>query len=217
MSQVCALKLVLLELYPLIRQSFIWHHLNNEMVKERVYVRSSELDKGLLSNDNPIGVGVDTTTSKPSSSSQPKPFHALDENCVLKEKHIRRFKKRFQFSSKTNIHLSRPNEKDYAFAHTEVCFYEPSFLCGFHFPIHPFILKLLDHMKVTPNQLVPNSWRTILSCMSIWIAVHERDTVKIDEFFHLYHLPSTHCRIVREYPSSFRDWKSRYFFISAKG
>ena len=93
-SWVCALKPVLLELYPLIHQSFIWHHLNNEMVKERVDVRSSELDRGLSSNDNPIGVEVDTTTSKPSSSSQPKPFH------VLKEKNIRRFRKRFQFSSK---------------------------------------------------------------------------------------------------------------------
>lgn len=125
MSQVCAVKLVLLELYPLIRQSFIWHHLNNEMVKERVYVRSSELDKGLLSNDNPIGVGVDTTTSKPSSSSQHKPFHALDENCVLKEKHIRRFKKRFQFSSKTNIHLSRPNEKIMPFPTLRCVFMSP--------------------------------------------------------------------------------------------
>lgn len=165
MSQACALKPVLLKLYPLICQSFIWHHLNNEMVKERVYVRSSELDKGLLSNDNPIGVEVDTTTSKPSSSSQPKPFHALDENCVLKEKHIRRFRKRFQFSSKSNICLSRPNEKAYAFAHTEACFYETSFLCGLYFPIHPFFLKLLDHLKVSPNQLVPNSWRTIVSCV----------------------------------------------------
>lgn len=161
-----------------------------------------------MSNDNLIGVEVDTTTSKPSSSSQPKPFHALDENCVLKEKSIRRFRKWFQFSSKINIHLSYPKEKSYAFAHGEVYFYEASFLCGLHFFIHPFILKLLDHLRVAPSQFIPNSWRTIISCMSIWMTVHEGDMIKTDEFFHLYHLkPSTHYRIFREYPSSFNDWK----------
>ena len=76
------------------------------------------------SSDDPASVEVDTVVSKPFSSSQPqhsslsqfKPFHALIQNCVLKEKHIRKFKKRFQFLVETKVHLPHPNEKACAFA-----------------------------------------------------------------------------------------------------
>ena len=87
---------------------------------------------------------IDTATSKPSLSSERKPFHLPLERCVLKEKHIRRFRKRFQFPERTIICLPCPNEKACAFAHNEMCFYEASFLCGLRFPIHPIIMELLS-------------------------------------------------------------------------
>ena len=87
---------------------------------------------------------IDTATSKPSLSSERKPFHLPLESCVLKEKHIRRFRKRFQFPERTIVCLPCPNEKACAFAHNEMCFYEASFLCGFRFPIHPFVMELLS-------------------------------------------------------------------------
>ena len=45
--QVCALRPMLLVLYPLIHQPLIWHRLNYEMAEEGIDVRSSELDRGL--------------------------------------------------------------------------------------------------------------------------------------------------------------------------
>ena len=47
MPRVYALRPVLLVIYPLIHQSLIWHHLNYEIAKEGIDVRSSELDRGL--------------------------------------------------------------------------------------------------------------------------------------------------------------------------
>ena len=63
--------------------------------------------------------------------------------------------------------------------------------------------------------------------MSIWVSAYDREMITLNEFMFLYHLKaSTHysyfellpwdrkSRVVRGFPSSFRDWKSRYFFIS---
>ena len=70
----------------------------------------------------------------------------------------------------------------------EVCFYKAAFQCGFRFLIHPFIMELLSHFNITLGQLMPNSWRIVISCMEIWLAVTEGDMIKVDEFTYLYRL-----------------------------
>ena len=196
-------------------------------------VRSSKLKMGLSSNYKSEELGVDTAVSKllqppnpPSSSSSPS-FHVLFESCCLKTKQLKSIRKRFQFPRGTVTRLPHPNEKACTFAHVKVCFYEVAFSCGLRFPIHPFIMSLLSSLNLAPGQLVPNAWRTIISCMLIWVFVYEGDMISLNEFLHLYRLkPSTHygyyellpwnrnSRIVSGLPSSFYDWKSRYFFIS---
>ena len=167
------------------------------------------------------------SSSKPSSSSSSILFHALSESCSLEQRHLKSIRKRFQFPVRVVTRLPRPNEKACSFAHGEVSFYEATFSFCLRFPIHPFIMQLLSVLNVAPGQLVPNAWRTIIRCMSIQVSVHDGDMITLNEFLHLYHLkPSTHyrylellpwnreSRIVRNFPTSFCDWKSRYFFVS---
>ena len=74
---------------------------------------------------------------------------------------------------------------------------------------------------------MPNSWRIVVSCMEIWPAATEGDMIKVDELVYLYHLKEfkeheyyelvpwdRRTRIVRDLPSSFRYWKSCFFFVS---
>ena len=49
-------------------------------------------------------------------------------------------------------------------------------------------MELLNHFNITPGQLIPNSWRIVISCMEIWMVVTEGDTIRLDEFIHLYRL-----------------------------
>ena len=62
--------------------------------------------------------------------------------------------------------------------------------------------------------------------MSIWVSTCERDMITLNEFLYLYRLkPSTHhgyfellpwdrkSRVVSGFLSSFRDWKSWFFFF----
>jgi len=66
--------------------------------------------------------------------------------------------------------------------------------------------------------------------MSIWVSACDLDMITLNEFLYLYYLkPSIHhgyfehlpwdrkSRVVSRFPSSFHDWKSRYFFISGTG
>ena len=73
-------------------------------------------------------------------------------------------------------------------SHGQVCFYEATFLCVLQFPVHPFIHKLLGHLKISPGQLVLNAWRTVVSCMLIWTSIHEESMIKLNKFLFVYHL-----------------------------
>ena len=57
-------------------------------------VRSSKLETGLSSNDDPVKAEMDTTTS---NQREIKSFHALKEECALDTDTPFRFRDRFQF------------------------------------------------------------------------------------------------------------------------
>ena len=146
-------------------------------------VRSSELETGLLSSDDLVE--GDTTVSIPR---EVRAFHALEEGCGLDVDTLGRFKDRFQFLERVRVRL--PNEEDRAchFFPKEVCFYESSFICGLRLPVHPFLVELLDHFGIAPGQLIPNSWRIVVSCIGIWLAATDRGMLKVDELVYLYRL-----------------------------
>ena len=93
----------------------------------------------------------------PSTSTSTRPFHALKEKCTLKLDVFNKFRDRLQFPEETRARLLRKGEKACAFAHGEVCFYEAAFTCSLRFPVHPFIMELLDHLHIAPGQLMLNS------------------------------------------------------------
>ena len=154
-------------------------------------------------------------------------FHALEEVCGLDGETLSRFKGRFQFLDRVRIRLPREEERACHFLPGEVFFYETAFLNGLRFLVHPFIMEILGHFGIAPRQLMPNSWRIVVSCMEIWLATTDGDMIKVDELIYLYRLKESkehryyklvpwerRTRIVRDLPSSFKYWKSRFFFVS---
>ena len=88
-------------------------------------------------------------------------------------------------------------------------------------------MELLGHFGIALGQLMPNSWRIVVSLMGIWLAATDSDMIRVDELVYLYRLKASKehgyyeplswekkARIVRDLPSSFRYWKSRFFFMS---
>ena len=88
-------------------------------------------------------------------------------------------------------------------------------------------MELLGHFGIALGQLMPNSWRIVVNYMEIWLAATDEDMIKVDELVYLYRLKVSkeyryyklvpwerRTKIVRNLPSSFRYWKSRFFFVS---
>ena len=139
------LSLVLADLLPLLRQLVNWFE---DLVGERrvmLEVRSSELETGLLSSDDPIEMEEDTATSGPR---EVRAFSALGEACGLDSETLSRFSDRFQFPERVRVCLSHKKERAYHFSPREMCFYEAAFQCGFRFPVHPFIMELSFHFSL---------------------------------------------------------------------
>ena len=151
-------------------------------------VRSSELETGLSSNDRLVEVRVDTTDS---ASREVRAFYAIDDVCGLDADTLSRFNDRFQFSDRVRVRL--PSEEEWAchFFLGEVCFYEAVFLCGLRFPVHPFVMELLGHFGITYGQLIPNSWRIVVSIIGIWLAATDSDMIKVDKLVYLYRLKAS--------------------------
>ena len=119
------------------------------MIRERGIiseVRSSQLDTGLTSSGE--RAEGDTAVSTPR---EVRAFYALEKMCGLDAKTIARFKDRFQFPER--VRVCRPSDEDRAchFFLGEICFYEAAFSCGLRFPVHPFIMELLDHFGIAPG------------------------------------------------------------------
>ena len=115
------------DLFPLLCQSIDWFM---GLVSERgemSNVRSSELETDVFVHW------------------EVRAFSALGEECGLDAKILFRFSERFQFSDRVRVCLPRPEEQACHFSPEEVCFYEAAFLSGLRFPIHPFIMELLNH------------------------------------------------------------------------
>ena len=120
---------VLANLHPLLHQSSNWF---KEMVDEREVaseVRFSELEIGLSSSDDLVGVGEDTAASGASSSGRReiRPFHALREDYALDPNTFFRFRDRFKFPEEVTICLPQEDEKACHFSPGEVCFYKAAF------------------------------------------------------------------------------------------
>ena len=156
-----SLSLVLGDLYPLLCQFLDWFgSVRGVLRRENMgsEVRSSDLEASLSSSIGTGGVETDISISIPSSSlpsvsASPQSFHALKEECSLREDTFIRFRYRFQFPEETRVYLPRKGKKSCVFAYGEVCFYETAFLCGLRFPVHLFIMELLHYPNIAQDNL----------------------------------------------------------------
>ena len=142
-------------------------------------VRSSELETGLSSSEDRKALKV----TSPST-----PYKAWDVCYVLKRKDEGRIRSRFQFPSSVRVRIPNDDDKACRSYVDNVCFYEANFVSGLYFPIHPFLRKLFSRLSFDPAQLVPNSWRIVICCTVVWMSANDGDTIRMDEFLHLYYL-----------------------------
>ena len=108
-----------------------------------------------------------------------------------------------------------------------VCFFEVAFENGLKFPLHPFIKRVLQHFNVCPSQLSPNFWGVLVGLLVVFrdkgLGVPSiallldffivKETAK--DFLYISKRSSAKL-IILDLPSSHKDWKERYFFVSGR-
>ena len=109
------------------------------------------------------------------------PFHAFFEECFLDNKDLESIRGRFQIPDEPIFRLPHTSEKACKFAHEEVSFYEASFSYGLRFLVYPFIHHLLSNLNIALGQLVPNAWRTVVSCIAMWFIDHDGEMITLNE------------------------------------
>ena len=108
-----------------------------------------------------------------------------------------------------------------------VCFFEVAFENGLHFPLHPFIKRVLQHFNVCPSQLSLNFWGILVGLLvvfrdkglgvpSIALLLDLFSVKEAVEGFLYLSKSSSASLIILDLPFSHKYWKERYFFISGR-
>ena len=102
--------------------------------------------------------------------------------------------------------------------------YEKAMKVDLHFPLHTFIVKLLDRYALSLAQIVPNSWHYIIGFLSLCNLHGRRLTVSLFRAcFSLKRNPRTHKwwyislrsnqKLLFGVPSSTHGWEECFFLI----
>ena len=154
MGEDCPHKFIFSSLFPLVSHSARVAR----SLKMSGEIRSTELETGLSSFDDRV---------IPEVTSPSTPYKAWNILCTLLEKDEKWIRDRFQFLDSVEIRI--PSDEDRA-CHSyadEVYFYEADFTSGLCFLAYPFVRELFSYLHLAPAQLVPNSWRIVISCMVV--------------------------------------------------
>ena len=94
----------------------------------------------------------------------------------------------------------------------------------------PLLGNFFSILHLALAQLVPNSWRILVSCMVVWMSANDGGVIRRDKFLHFYRLRKSKdpdyykfklwdraSRLILDYPSSLRNWKPNFFFVSGNG
>ena len=106
-----------------------------------------------------------------------------------------------------------------------VCFFEVAFDNGLHFPLHPFMKRVLQHFNICPSQLTPNGWGILVGLLasfrdkgldipSLALFLYLFRPNETTEGFFYFSRRSGAPAVIFDLPSSHRSWKGRYFFVS---
>ena len=194
-------------------------------------VRSEELPKGLSDREDE-GNSTDETLSVSGSSKGGGPEKLWIARSYLSiiedEDRLKKYRDRYQIPDDVVLRIPDLDKRACSSKYDDVAFYEADFNVGLRFPMQPLMRELLDCLHLSPAQLSPNAWRTVISCMVLWKMCSEGvDSLTVDELLYCYKpcqialLPGfwtlnsrqRGLKLVTGLPTSNREWKDDYVFV----
>ena len=211
-----------------------WRVVKESMASERgswSSVRSEDLPEGLSDRDE----GSRSLEETPSVSGSSKAVGPEDSwtarsylSKVVDSDRLDRYRCKYQIPKDVVLRIPESEEVACSSRYGDVAFYEADFNAGIRFPMQPMIRELLDRLNLSPGQLAPNAWRTVVGSMVMWKVLSDgKDDLTIDELLFCYKpcqipaSPGFWSLNIRQRglklrvgtPSSNREWKDNYVFV----
>jgi hypothetical protein len=138
------------------------------------------------------------------------------------------YRRKYQIPKDVVLRIPESDEVAYSSRYGDVVFYEADFNAGVRFPLQPLMRELLNHLNLSPGQLAPNAWRTVVGSMVMWKVLSEgKDDLTLDELLFCYkpcQIPASPgfwslnmrqrgLKLIVGNPSSNREWKDDYVFV----
>ncbi|RWW86017.1 hypothetical protein BHE74_00005261 [Ensete ventricosum] len=119
------------------------------------------------------------------------------------------------------LHAPLLEQRPYHSESTELSISVDALEVGLHFPVHPTIVDLLREWRISPSQVVPNSWRDLIAFLGECRGVGIIPTRTL--FFACfrlcisrggYYLTAWAGFKVNEVSTNNKGWKARYLFVN---
>ena len=139
-----------------------------------------------------------------------------------------KYRRKYQIPEDVALWIPESDEVACSSKYGDVVFYEANFNAGVRFPLQPLMRELLDRLNLSPGQLAPNAWRTVVGCMVMWKVLSKgKDDLTVDELLFCYkpcQIPASPgfwslnmrqkgLNLVVGTPSSNREWKDDFVFV----
>uniref|UniRef100_A0A2N9I9R1 Uncharacterized protein n=1 Tax=Fagus sylvatica TaxID=28930 RepID=A0A2N9I9R1_FAGSY len=172
-------------------------------------VRSEDLPKGLSDGDDDCR-SSEETPSISGSSKAAKPGDSWTARSYLSKvidtDGIDRYRIKYQIPEDVVLRIPESDEVACSSKYGDVAFYEADFNAGIRFPLQPLMRELLDHLNLSPGQLAPNAWRTVVGSMVMW-------KIPASPGFWTLNMRQRGLKLIVGNPSSNREWKDNYVFV----
>uniref|UniRef100_A0A2N9EKL8 Uncharacterized protein n=1 Tax=Fagus sylvatica TaxID=28930 RepID=A0A2N9EKL8_FAGSY len=194
-------------------------------------VRSEDLPEGLSDRDEGSR-SIEDTSSISGSSKAVGPEDSWTARSYLSKvvdsDELDRYRRKYQIPEDVVLRIPESDEVAYSSRYGDVAFYEADFNAGIRFPLQPLMRELLDHLNLSPGQLAPNAWRTVVGSMVMWkVLSNGKDDLTLDELLFCYkpsqilaspgfwtlNMRQRGLKLIVGNPSSNREWKDNYVFV----
>jgi hypothetical protein len=231
----CVLHCLSEELFTLVSPTLnAWREVRELMVSEGgswTSVRFENLPEGLSDRDE----GSRSLEETPSVSGSSKAVGPEDSwtarsylSKVVDSDGLDRYRRKYQIPEDVILRIPESDEVACSSRYGDVAFYEANFNAGIRFPMQPLMRELLDRLNLSPGQLAPNAWRTVVGSMVMWKVLSDgKDDLTIDELLFCYkpcqipaspgfwslNMQQRGLKLIVGTPSSNREWKDNYVFV----
>ncbi len=234
-SSACVLRRLSEELFDLVSPALdTWKVVRGLMAFQGgswSLVRSEDLPKGLSDGDEGSRSPEETSSVSGSSRAVGPGDSWIARSYLSKVVDIEgldRYRRRYQIPEDVVLRILESDEVACLLKYGDVAFYEVDFNVGVRFPLQPLMKELLDCLNLSPGQLAPNAWWTVVACMVMWKVLSDgKDDLTVDELLFCYkpcqiatspgfwslNMRQRGLKLVVGNPSSNREWKDDFVFV----